>query len=616
MAKKSDLSRLLNKKSDHFKGHQVGRLLIYTLLDQVQGKPERVSPDEIMAMVDKLPNPYERMIYDTYVNLYAELVDAYNSIQGDATNAQLALSNIRLTISGLTRSALNRNKELSQPVIITERQYRRYQTKYKKFLKEKADETKNKELTVMQYLQAQLEDVISVIQAELDDDPDALDWDEKENANVRAVLRRYKDEEVPSKWHSFLNRVYKIYNSDAEITGNSYPIDNTKWLILNNVISTGVYNDELKKCAKKAGKDFDSTELKAHLLNFYIDARYTKNMNKNSASAYAFKEAGVELDALEDVDQLSNMTFDLPDPLTKYDAVYGYLFDITPLREEGSPRSQRISDEDADKLDRLCKEELFDIFKASAQDLINEHPDMKGLLEVKTKEDLDKKITGKELAKAGDDFYKDLTSITYLRTKHDYGIWNVFPKRSQQQARNYGFSVFHDEGNSQYSKMLEENSDNSELSFIGDILESTHKSEELESNYQTIEDYLKKYQAYSAFIDGMVQFTGCDDFSDFKEIPGHSKVLLLLGRIRILRNLELYELDKALDKKKFNSYAKKIKEAYPLIDPYEERIEPSTKEALGSYIAKVFSPGHKKPVITSVLFSDIAGGVENANKEE
>lgn len=621
MVKKSDLSRLLNKKSDHFKGHQVGRLLIYTLLDQVQGKPERVSPDEIMAMVDKLPNPYERMIYDTYVNIYAELVDAYNSIQGDATNAQLALSNIQLTISGLTQSALNRNKELSQPVIITERQYRRYQTKYKKFLKEKADETKNKELTVMQYLQAQLEDIISVIQDTLHDDPKALDWDDEKNANVRAVLKRYKDEEVPSKWHSFLNRVYKIYNSDAEITGQT---DDTKWLILNGVINTGAYNDELERRAKKAGKAFNSAELKNHLLELYIDARYTKNMDKNSASAYAFKEAGVDLDALEDIDRLSNVTFDLPDPLTKYDAIDDYLFDITPLREEGSPRNQRISNEDADKLDRFYKEELFDILKATAQDLINEHPDMKELLEVKTKEDLDKKITGKELAKAGDKYYKPFTSITYLRKEPDYGIWNVFPKRSQQQARNFGFSVYHNDfsvyhhpASDPYIKfLLEEVPKDDETSFLNEITKSTYQADDLEANYQTIEDYLKKYQAYSAFIDGIVQFTGCDNFSDFKEIPGHGKVLLSLGKIRTLRNLELYELDKALDKKTFNSYAKKIKKAFPIPDLDETRIKPSTKEALGSYIAKVFAPDHKKPVITSVLFSDIAGGVENGNQEE
>lgn len=616
MVKKSDLSKLINKNSDHFKGHQVGRLLIYTLLDQVKGLPERVSPDEIIEMVDRLANPYERMVYNTYVNIYAELVDAYNSIQGDATNARLALSNLQLRLTDLTRSAFNRNKELQKPVIITERQYRRYETNYKKYLKEVADKTKNKEITVLYYLQTRLEFVMSVIQDTLNDDPNALDWDDEENANVRAVLKKYQDEEVPSKWHGFLNKVYKIYNSDAKETGNSYPIDNVKWLILQNLISTGVYDEELKKRAKKAGKDFDSTELKAHLLNFYIDARYSKDMNKNDASEFAFKEAGIELDALEDVDQLSNMTFDLPDPLTKYDAVDDYLFDITQLREEGSPRSQRISDEDADKLDQFSKEELFDILKATAQDLINEHPDMKELLEVKTKEDLDKKITGKELAKAGDGYYKDFTSITYLRKEPDYGIWNVFPKRNQQQARNYGFSVFHDEGDSQYSKMLEEDSDNSDLSFIGDILVSTHKTEELESNYQTIEDYLKKYQAYSAFIDGIVQFSGCDKFTDFKGIPEQEKVLIALGRNRTLRNLELYKLDEALDKKKFKTYEKKIKEAYPLIDPNEERIEPSTKEALGSYIAKVFSPDHQKPVITSVLFSDIAGGVENDNTEE
>ena len=45
MVRKSDINRLFKQK--HFTGHQVGRLLLETLLDQLYHRPQRISDEEI-----------------------------------------------------------------------------------------------------------------------------------------------------------------------------------------------------------------------------------------------------------------------------------------------------------------------------------------------------------------------------------------------------------------------------------------------------------------------------------------------------------------------------------------------------------------------------------------
>ena len=60
-----------------------------------------------------------------------------------------------------------------------------------------------------------------------------------------------------------------------------------------------------------------------------------------------------------------------------------------------------------------------------------------------------------------------------------------------------------------------------------------------------------------------------------------------------------------------SSDLKRIKELYPIPDPDKKRIAESTDKQVASYIARIFSwqtDTSNQPVITSVLFDDIAEG--------
>ena len=153
MVRKSDINRLF--KQNNFTGHQVGRILLESLLDQLYDRPPKVSDEEIAKMKDHLANEYEGGIYDTYVNIYAGLIDVFNFVQMLSNNAMLNLVALKGDVSLLSRATLDRQRQLTEPVLITERQFRRYETKYRKYLKEVSDQHKSEKILLIHYLQSQ-----------------------------------------------------------------------------------------------------------------------------------------------------------------------------------------------------------------------------------------------------------------------------------------------------------------------------------------------------------------------------------------------------------------------------------------------------------------------------
>ena len=197
MVNKKSIDNLLKKKK--YKGEQLGRILLLTLVDQIYNRPPRVPIDQLSQMINNLANGYEGSVYNTYVNIYAELADAYNAIQASAVQARLGLTNIKLSLSVMTRAAISREMKLSSPVTITERQFRRYQTKYNKYIKEVADSFKDQENTVLEYLLSRLDYIIREIIEPFNEDAD--EGSNKEDySSIEAVLEQYKHEDISPKW--------------------------------------------------------------------------------------------------------------------------------------------------------------------------------------------------------------------------------------------------------------------------------------------------------------------------------------------------------------------------------------------------------------------------------
>lgn len=600
MVNSKSIDNLLKKKK--YKGEQLGRILLLTLVDQIYNRPPRVPIDQLSQMINNLANGYEGSVYNTYVNIYAELADAYNAIQASAVQARLGLTNIKLSLSVMTRAAISHEMKLSSPVTITERQFRRYQTKYKKFIKEAADKYKNEHHTVLDYLLSRLETIFIYF----DDEPDE-DELKKLNSkykNIAAILEQYKHENISLKWDAPIRKIYKKHNAnDVKIQQFNYQ------LVLDNIIHSTLYDNKIKDQLDNLKED-TVEDVKTNLDAIYLMAKFSKEMDTNEASKYALNKVGLKFDELEEIENEPEK--ELPDPITKRDIFDYYIFDMAVF-DPDNPKYNRIDAEDVQTLNDFYKAELMDMLKATSKDLIKDNPKLKDLISISDPDDLDRILTGKELAKAGDSFYKDMTSITTLKEEHDYGIWNVFPKKDQSRARQYGFSVFHSgddftQSGDDYFLQAQQAED---TTFMAELNNFTSESDQLDQNYEMVEKYFKEYQTYSKFIDGLVEFANSKELGDLKAIPGQYDVLDEIANIQTLRSLELSELKKVLSTTDYRKYAKRIKELYPIPDPDKKRIAESTDKQVASYIARIFSwqtDTSNQPVITSVLFDDIAEG--------
>lgn len=593
MVKTKDIDKLLSRKK--LKGNQLGRLLLLTLLDQVNQRPERIPVAEINELLDRLANAYERDVYDSYVRLYAELVDVFNAMQSEAVNANLGLTNVKMNLTLLGRSVIAQKSKHEEPILITKNQYKAYEDKYQKFLKEKAKENEGKKISLQDYLDSSIEADLDEI---LENEDADLDEYKKKYPHFMALLAKYAKELVPERWTSPLR---KIYRKSMESWNAEYadPVEILKEFTDYSNISTFelIYGDALS--------NYDGTpkEIFSSLIALYNKAKYSLNLNDQDTLKYISKESGIDLAEVYNKSCLKQDPH-LPDKLTMKDIIVHEVASCTTS-----------NDKDQKLLKQFTIEELIPAYKALIDDLILQYPKMKKLLSFDDPDDLfDRKLSTLDLAEAGDPFCKEDITPTSLQANGDsaYDICNVFPETQRRQVLRHGFAVYHGSGmqGRTTEELMEENGNFNYQSLSMEFDQLCDASDSIKQGYQASEAYLRDYQAYSAFINGIVAFTHCTEFDGFKNLPEHQGVLNQIDSISALRDLTLSQLHSFLSPEEFEKKAQKIKETYSIPDPEKSRIKNSTKSALGSYVAKTFS-STSEPIITSVLLKAIREGVDD-----
>ena len=610
MVSKKDIGKLFKQK--HFTGHQVGRILLDSLLDQLYDRPPKISDQEIVKMKDHLANEYEGSIYDTYVNIYAGLVDMFNYVQMLSNNAMLNLVTLKGDLSLLSQATLDHQMKINEPVTITERQFRRYETKYRKYLKETSDQHKKQKILVFHYLQSRLENILD--ESSWEDTDKETFW--KKYPHIKEILDQYdKDHNsIPAKSNQYIQKFYRDYHQD-----DSSPIEGLKSLAFFEALNTKQYDKELQDQIKSKHLNLSLKDLKAYLLKSYLSERYENNLSKDDASEQAFKDNDIYLQYFDNLKNSAKVDDALPDHLTKKDLLDNWIFNIPAIHFDDNTNTSttnKINTENIQSLDQILAKELFDIFKATAQDLSALTPDIKEILTFNDPNELlNKKTTQGILAKKGDNFYKDYISITWLRSEDDYGIWRVFPKKYQYQARFHGFSVYHDPSNDTEEDHFTKIADQEEKDFFKRIEEYTD-DQQVSQRYASIEKFITLYQAYDQFINGLIIFSKDEDLGEFKKVPAYREFLNELNKFHTIRNLSLYELENMIrDKKLLKDTQKRIITGFPLIDLKQKRIEKNNLEDIASYIARTFSQEDSKPISTVTVLNDIVRGDINAKKE-
>ncbi|MBW8461101.1 hypothetical protein K1B48_08075 [Lactobacillus johnsonii] len=610
MVSKKDIGKLFKQK--HFTGHQVGRILLDSLLDQLYDRTPKVSDEEIAKMKDHLANEYEGSIYDTYVNIYAGLVDMFNYVQMLSNNAMLNLVTLKGDLSLLSQATLDHQMKINEPVTITERQFRRYETKYRKYLKETSDQHKKQKILVFHYLQERLKNILD--ESSWEDTDKETFW--KKYPHIKEILDQYdKDHNsIPVKSNQYIQELYRKYHKDDSSTS-----EDLKRFAFFEAVNTSEHDEELQNQIKSKHLNLSLKELKTYLLKSYLSERYENNLSKDDASEQAFKDNDIYLQYFDNLKNSAKVDDTLPDHLTKKDLLDNWIFDIPSIHFDDNTNTSttnKINTENIQSLDQILAKELFDIFKATAQDLSALTPDIKEILTFNDpKELLNKKTTQGILAKKGDNFYKDYISITWLRSEDDYGMWQIFPKKYQHQARFHGFSVYHDPSNDTEEDHFTKLADQDEKNFFQRIEEYT-SDQQVEERYDSIEKFITLYQAYNQFINGVIAFSNDMNLGEFKKAPAYREFLNEIDRFHAIRNLSLYELEDMIrDKKLLKDTQKRIIDGFPLIDLSKPRFKQNKPEDIASYIARIFSQEDSKPISTVSVLDDIVRGDIDAKEE-
>lgn len=594
MVSNKDLKKLLSKGKD-IKGAQVGRAVLSTLVDDVQGKKRHISDEEISKLVDNISNAYEGDVYNSFTNAYASIIDAYNYIESLINNALLSVYNIKNYLTSETSMACMERLRQFSPVTITERQYHRYLTKFNKYIKDIATENKKNTVSVFGYIYDGFADLIENISPEISTEPNQKL--RKKYLELTKIVDEYATEPISKETQDFFADLLsktKHFSMKDPYTYNYYSFlgikdEETRKRMLE------LYDDKYLQTEADKEKAIKAFQLK---LADLVYEGMAHDLSQEEACNQAFQKLSPRLfwmdddDDDDDIDITSKTKLDLA-----HDPVLSYVDDNI----EDNP----FDAETQQKIIQKVFEEIPEIIQARAQDIIKEYPKMKDFLTITNVDDLTKKVTWNQLAKAGDASYKEKISITKL--KEVYSITNVFPKSIKERAESYGFSVYHGSKDEAELKNQEDITKNQLLKDLNETIKG-HTHNRIKESYDSIEDFLTKFQAYQLFIKGLIKFTNYKPLDAFINPARYDDFCKEIDHVRTLRNMELGEISKIYpDNEELRANIKKV---YPEIDVNKARTKETNVSKVASYLAEILK-GDAKPISITFVLNKIAEGLSD-----
>ena len=573
MVSKKEVDKLLKKRKS-WTGEQIGQILLSNLLVQLTDEGEEVPNEDINKMVANLKNPFESQVYNTYVTLYAGLIDLYNFLQASGEQATSSVTALKLIMYSHVRTAYERQRELNSPLRITDRQYQRYKAKQNSYLKKLSRDNKKIKVVLLDYLSGAIERLV--------DEPDSY---AEVFPAANKLLAKSSQEPLPDKWKDITETALNLVYSDEKTSPHE----------LYYLIKRGCYEDEIKSQYDKKPFNEDESGIvlayRAALAEEKFKAEYN-DMPEKEAEAEALEEFPLKID---------NKPEKKPKIATKKDFLEYDLLECLDYKE--------TSEELAEALNELMLSEFSDLIEALKADIVKQLPKLKPLLEKADKKDLLKPFaTYGQLARAGIPFYKDMTSIPKLREETNAnGIWKFFPEKDQERARIYGFAIYHPGFVDKSDSLNSYEYSNKYL--MEEINDEKDSAKTISNLYSGIYLYLQLYQAYQAFVKGLVKFSHSPNLEGFSNVRAHKKFLNELDGMKTLQYMEGGLLSKVMNEKQARETRLAFKKRFPMIDLNKQRITPSTPQAIASYIDDTYSGSRREPVSSAYILSAISKGV-------
>ena len=595
MVNNTNLDKL--KRQKRITGHQLGRILLENLLDQLYGQNEITSDKDIQKLKCQLSDVHESEIYNTYVNIYSTLIDSYNYIQSYRSNALLNITLINNELANIMNYMDEQIYGDTAPLNISERQYKKYKSTYNHKIEEIQKKRNNSKQKLVQILQR----ILGVILTKSQDYNTGLE----KYPNIQKMLGKYKNEFISEYGYKLIKKI--IIDIEKKNNRINHQLIQDYFQIF---IKTDDHDKELKE---QLPKNSSSSQLvKTGILEEYLKQIYEKKQSHNKAINLALKKYHISFSHPEINNYITELA-PLPQKLTKQ-KIYKYIisnFQSLFLDFVTIECGSSINTHDMLEFERFLANNFTALFQAAVHDISRNNPELGKLLSFsKAKELLSKKISYKELAQAGDEFAQYITSLEIIKADPNYGIWIGFPKKYQEKVHYYGFSIFH--ATSKLNELKNENQffdriDNNKKKFnqmINNLIEGK-KHNEIKQYYNAVYQYLVIYQAYKEFIEGIVKFSNDTNLRSFETISENNKVLSKINLLRLTRNLAVYDVDQNTKGKETQNFAT----TFPIINPHKEYIIKRNIDDIASFITNTFSADKTSPISAAVILNRLVEGI-------
>lgn len=660
MYTKDQFDRLL-KTRKHWTGKQVGRAIIQSDVEQLNGKEPFATIDKMQGIIDALIDPKDINQYTLYANMYSGIINAWNYIDANGNDAIANLNFMKSIIASLTDYSNAENFHRRQPVMIGEKQFKKYKLLYQ----QRREEAKTRAENELNPVWGLIEDAV-----EINNDDWMLphknarsygknaskvieSYQEKyftndEIAYIRSIMqslvtevahqrKKNKDElQLIDDEYDDFNSTYKRIVSDYDsiqrynqwIKSNSLKDETVKKLKESNELSVKEiqtsgsliprYEFGTDKIVEATGKYISLIQQEQLKILYSQDVSFNEALKQALKKyPYSLKLSKGDIPKNDKEEQYPTVPY-VPDKLSYADLFYANenttkissaFFHYLYMIGEGKNTAKQK------ELDDFLRKHFSDFFEAIKKDLIKKYPKLDKILNEVTNSTsyIIPHITTKRLAVAGVEWAKESIS-----DNTDIHFSEVFPKEDREQASHFGFAVVY----SHYPSEPDDEDNNHKIITLADepieqhydipeFIERTltNRSKELEASVKTIRRFAVLQQAYEDYFKGIARIANDKGFREYDKTTAYPKLQNAIETYeKALYNLiaTLHQITDNPDEE--SKLISLIKKHLPLISLKPIKYKHKTIKEVASLLERSYLSS--TPTNTMTIFNILAKGAE------
>lgn len=607
----------LMKTRKHWTGKQVGRIILQTSIEDLNGKTPIVDNQEFAPIINNFNDREDLIEYTMYANMASGIISAWNFVNAVGNEAVANLTYINSIISQIIDYSNAEERNRLSPVIISPEQYEKYKESYAKVKAVNDEKVKNRKITLGELLTDT--SATTKENGTKEYGPNTSKVMEKyrktffSNSDINYLRTFVHSSKHPVKHDNYNDeQLLKGFNDIAEainplnrLVRKKYPelysIDRTTEAFL----SAHYTPNSLK------GKDADHEKRLDKVMENYVHIVRNEQLKIMYAQDITFKEALLkaieaypfELPTKSLFNRVNTVPF-IPDKLSYADLLFDNEETVNIALAFWN-YSYLEHDKDNPEYNEFIRSHFKDFIKASKKDLIQKYPKMSNILDEATNSTsfIIPQFTYETLATAGVKLFEDIIEDA---TEDETRFYEMFPENQQEQVERAGYAVFHSNPRipvpkKYLSKLQKDFLSEMQHYDIENLIPYVLKSNEdkLKKAFHAIKYYTKVQTTYEDYFKGISRVaddikirkynktTAYDEFT--KSVQSYYKNLYTLLQL----------IDKVIDDKESKITAiNTVKKHLPMV----KTTYPNYKHKTIKEIASLLIQSYQSSIPTGVMF--------------